>query len=128
MFEWQPSRKLSLLDEILPFFYFAYLLCFAVATGGKNRIRFFLQSSLTGLLAERPYLTCNIRHIKSGKARPVHLILDIPESLEDTKIVFNDLAHAASGWKDTYQQVQAARMPANKLELRVLAPWCKLTL
>ena len=122
MFELQSSREFSPLDEMLPPFYFAYLLCFPVTRGSEGTIRSFLQSSLSALVVERPYLTGNIRQDDSGKARPGHLILDIPEPFEDTKIVFSDLTHPTGGWQETYQQLQAAGMPLNKLDSRKLAP------
>ncbi|KAL9629230.1 MAG: hypothetical protein Q9164_006968, partial [Protoblastenia rupestris] len=122
MFELQSFREFSPLDEMLPPFYFAYLLCFPITTGSKESIRNLLQSSLSALVAERPYLTGNAKRDDSGKARPGHLVLDVPEPLEDTKFVFYDLSHPASGWKETYQQLQDAGMPLNKLDAHVLAP------
>lgn len=122
MFELQSFREFSPLDEMLPPLYFAYVLCFPITTGSKETIRTLLQSSLSALVAERPYLTGNAKRDDSGKARPGHLVLDIPEPLEDMKIVFNDLTHPASGWKETYQQMQAAGMPPRKLDAHVLAP------
>ena len=122
MYELQSFREFSPLDEMLPPFYFAYLLCFPISTDSKETIRNLLQSSVSALVAERPYLTGTARRDNSGKTRPGHLILDIPEPLEDMRIVFNDLTHPASGWKERYDQLQAAGMPPNKLDAHVLAP------
>ena len=79
MFELQSSREFSPLDEMLPPFYYAYLLCSPVSAGNESTIRTLLQSSLSALVAGRPCLTSDVRRDDSGKARPSHLVLDVPE-------------------------------------------------
>ena len=124
MYELQSSREFSPLDEMLPPFYFAYLLAFSMPHDlNQETIKSLLQSSMSALVAEYPYLTGNIRRDNSGKVfRLGHLALDVPEPLEDTKISFEDLVRIGSEFKWTYSELKASGMPLQNLDARVLAP------
>ncbi|KAI0870728.1 hypothetical protein GGS24DRAFT_474257 [Hypoxylon argillaceum] len=122
MYELQEHRKFSALDEMLPAFYYCYLLCFPVSSNGKASTSELLQTSLSSLAAERPYLTGTVRRDMESSVRKGHLILDIPTPFEDLRIVFNDLTGSNSDWKETYQDLTDAGMPPHKLDARFLAP------
>ncbi|KAL8826320.1 MAG: hypothetical protein Q9191_003871 [Dirinaria sp. TL-2023a] len=124
MYELQSHRVFSPLDEMLPPFYYAYLLTFPTTEQVKQgTIRKLLQDSLSALLVEYPYLTGNVRRDNSDKEfRLGHLVLDIPEPFQDTKVVFNDLTAPGSGFEKTYQQLAAAQMPLQNLDAHFFAP------
>lgn len=124
MYELQSSREFSPLDEMLPPFYYAYLLSFSMPDDLKQEtIRTLLQNSLSALVAEYPYLTGNVRRDNSGKAfRLGHLALDIPEPFEESKILFKDLVQPGSDFKLTYPELKAAGMPLQNLDARAFAP------
>ncbi|KFA81807.1 hypothetical protein S40288_09727 [Stachybotrys chartarum IBT 40288] len=122
MYELQQHREFSALDEMLPAFYYCYLLCFPVSTDSNAGISELLQTSLSSLAAERPYLTGTIRRDMESSVRKGHLILDMPNPFEDLRIVFNDLTGPDSQWTETYQDLEDAGMPPHKLDATFLAP------
>ncbi|CAI6332020.1 unnamed protein product [Periconia digitata] len=122
MYELQQDRKFSALDEMLPAFYYCYLICLPISSDSKSNTSELLQKSLSSLAAERPYLTGTIRRDANSSVRKGHLVLDIPKPFEDPRIVFNDLTGPESGWKETYQDLKDAGMPPHRLDANVLAP------
>ncbi|KAI9046667.1 hypothetical protein LZ554_009408 [Drepanopeziza brunnea f. sp. 'monogermtubi'] len=122
MYELQPHRKFSALDEMLPAFYYCYILCFPVSNHSRASISELLQTSLSSLAAERPYLTGTIRRDMESSVRKGHLLLDIPDPFEDLRIVFNDLTVPTCPWKETYEDLRDAGMPPHKLDANFLAP------
>jgi hypothetical protein len=107
---------------MLPAFYYCYLLCFPVSSDSKADTFELLQTPLSSLATERPYLTSTIRRDMESSVRKGHLILDIPNPPEDLRIVFNDLTGPKSQMKETYQDPKDAGMPPHKLDANVLAP------
>lgn len=122
MYELQQYRKFSALDEMLPAFYYCYLLCFPISSDSRVDTSELLQTSLSSLAAERPYLTGTVRRDMESSIRKGHLILDIPNPFEDLRIVFSDLTGPTSQWKETYQDLKQADMPPHKLDANLLAP------
>ncbi|KAI1267670.1 hypothetical protein F5Y18DRAFT_308077 [Xylariaceae sp. FL1019] len=122
MYELQEHRKFSALDEMLPAFYYCYLLCFPLSSDTTASTSELLQTALSSLAAERPYLTGTVRRDADSSVRRGHLVLDIPSPFEDLRIVFNNLTAAKSQWKETYQDLKNADMPPHKLDASVLAP------
>lgn len=122
MYELQQHRKFSALDEMLPAFYYCYLICFPVSSDRRAVTSELLQTSLSSLAAERPYLTGTVRRDIESNVRKGHLILDIENPFEDLRIVFNDLTGPNSQWKESYQDLKDAGMPPHKLDANLLAP------
>ncbi|KAI0391820.1 hypothetical protein F5Y17DRAFT_386547 [Xylariaceae sp. FL0594] len=122
MYELQEHRKFNGLDEMLPPVYYCYLLGFPLHTDSKSDVSALLQTGLSALSAERPYLTSTIRRDMDSKVRKGHLILDIPDPLEELRIVLNDLTGADAPWKETYQDLEDCGMPPHKLDAKILAP------
>lgn len=122
MYELQSHREFSPLDEMLPAFYYCFLLCFPLEASLQEPTQRLLKSSLSALGAGYPYLTGNVRTDLSSKVRKAHLLLDIPEPFEDIPIVFKDLRSRDSGWTDSYQQLKDAGMHPRKLDPKILAP------
>lgn len=122
MYELQQQRNFSALDEMLPAFYYCYLLCFPLTSERKASTSELLQASLSSLAAERPYLTGTVRRDMESSVRKGHLILEIPKPFEDLRIVFNDLTGPESRWKETYQELKDGGMPPHKLDANFLAP------
>ncbi|KAJ5034150.1 Eremophilane O-acetyltransferase prx11 [Penicillium rubens] len=122
MYELQQHRRFSALDEMLPAFYYCYLLCFPVSSDNRAGTSELLQTSLSSLAEERPYLTGTVRRDMESSVRKGHLILDIPNPFEDLRIVFNDLRGPKSQWKETYQDLKDTGMPPHKLDANLLAP------
>ncbi|KAF2444573.1 hypothetical protein P171DRAFT_34864 [Karstenula rhodostoma CBS 690.94] len=122
MYELQQHRKLSALDEMLPAFYYCYLLCFPVSSDSMASTSELLQMSLTSLAAERPYLTGTVQRDLESSVRKGHLILDIPNPFEDLRIVFNNLTDPGCKWRGTYHDLKDAGMPPHKLDANLLAP------
>lgn len=122
MYELQQDRTFSALDEMLPAFYYCYLLCFPINDKSKVGTYELLQTSLSSLAAERPYLTGTIRRDMESSVRKGHLLLDVPNPFEDLRIVLNDLTGPDSQWKESYEDLKAAGMPPHKLDASYLAP------
>ena len=96
MYELQRHRKISPLDEMLPPFYYAYLLAFPMSDHIKKEIvESILRESLSDLLSEYPYLAANINRQNLGDGhRPGHLSLDIPTTPQDRTLVFKNLTQS----------------------------------
>lgn len=114
--------KTSPLDEIIPPLYNAFIYAFPCPATRQAVVLSTLEDAWSKTLVEQPVLASEVEFDRSEGVRPGSLILRIPESPEDSRIVVNDLTLPGSTWKDSYEELRAQGMPLSKLDGRVLAP------
>lgn len=119
----QTLHEFSPLDEIIPPLYAALIFAFPCPSEAERlRALQILQDGLSRTVAQRPDISGEIARDESGRARPGHLILKVPDPPRDIRIELNDMTIPGREFPYSYEELRDTGMPHSRLDARVLAP------
>ena len=119
------AYDLSPLDEILPPLHASLIYGFPRTTVKQEHIVSILQGGLSRTVKEIPFIAGELRLDEAPGARVGHQVIQIPDPIEEIKIVVNDLTRPSNTYEHTYEELRSAGMPINSLDANVLLPISK---